>query len=49
MDQNKYPAGWDAKRVQKIIAHYDAQTQDEEAQEIEDAIGQDKECEDVET
>jgi hypothetical protein len=33
-----FPSGWDCQRVQEVIAHYDAQTEDEEAQEIEDAV-----------
>jgi hypothetical protein len=40
MTQQEFPPGWNAKRVQEVIARYDAQTEDEEAREIEDAIEQ---------
>ena len=40
MSEQKFPPGWDEKRVQDVIAHYDAQTEDEQAQEIEDALEQ---------
>lgn len=33
----KFPAGWDEARVQALIAHYDNQTEDEQAAEIEAA------------
>ena len=35
MDQNKYPAGWDAARVQRVLRHYETQTADEAALEDE--------------
>ena len=38
MSEQKFPPGWDAKRVQDVIGHYDSQTEDEQAQEIEDAL-----------
>lgn len=31
----RFPMGWDADRVRSLIAHYDAQTEDEQAAEIE--------------
>jgi hypothetical protein len=34
MNEQKYPPGWDAERVQRLIAHYDAL--DEEQQVAED-------------
>ncbi len=37
-DPNKYPPGWDAKRVQDIIEHYDSQTEEEELAEYEAAF-----------
>ena len=41
MTESKFPAGWDAKRVQDVIDHYENQTEDEQAQEIEDGLEQD--------
>jgi predicted dinucleotide-binding enzyme len=35
---NRYPPGWDAASVKALIAHYDAQTEEEEAAEIEAAL-----------
>ncbi len=37
MKQNKYPPGWDNARVQRIIAHYEDQTEEEAAAEDEAA------------
>jgi hypothetical protein len=37
----QFPAGWDAARVRGVIAHYDAQTEDEQAAEIEAALAAD--------
>ena len=34
-DPNKYPPGWDAKKVQKILDFYDNMTEDEEVKEDE--------------
>jgi len=34
----KYPPGWDEARVRKLAAHYDNQTDDEAAAEIEAAL-----------
>jgi hypothetical protein len=34
-----FPAGWDEKRVRALIEHYDRQTDDERADEIERAAG----------
>jgi cytochrome c553 len=34
----QFPAGWDEARVRDVIAHYDAQTQDQQADEIEAAL-----------
>jgi len=33
---NRYPKGWNAKRVAETIAYYDNQTDEEAAAEIED-------------
>ena len=33
----EYPSGWNEKRVLAVIAHYDGQTEEEAAEEIETA------------
>ena len=38
MKKQKYPPGWNEKRVRKVIAHYDNQTEQEQADEIEQAV-----------
>jgi hypothetical protein len=43
MKTQKFPAGWDEKRVQELIAHYENQTEDEEFADIEAA----REAEDI--
>jgi hypothetical protein len=43
MKKQKFPPGWDEKRVREVIAHYENQTEDEEFAEIEAAL----EAEDV--
>lgn len=35
MTQNKFPPGWDEKRVQRILAYYESQTEDEAVAEDE--------------
>ena len=37
MKKQKLPPGWDEQRIKEVIAHYDAQTEDEEFAEIEAA------------
>ena len=37
MSKQKFPPGWDEKRVQELIAHYESQTEDEEFADIEAA------------
>ena len=37
MKQNKFPPGWDAERVQKVIDYYENQTEDEAVAEGETA------------
>lgn len=37
MKQNKFPKGWDLKRVQKVLAHYEAQSEEEAVAEDEAA------------
>jgi hypothetical protein len=40
MAQNKFPAGWDEERVQKVLAHYETQSEDEAVAEDEAAFEQ---------
>ena len=35
--QQKFPPGWDEKRVRKVLAHYENQTEDEAVAEDEAA------------
>jgi hypothetical protein len=37
MSQQKYPPGWDEKRIREVLAHYEGQTDDEQFAEIEAA------------
>lgn len=36
--RNKYPPGWDATRVHKVLAHYEGQTEEEAMAEDEAAF-----------
>lgn len=38
MKQPKFPPGWDEKRVQKVLAHYEEQTEEEAVAEDEAAF-----------
>ncbi len=38
MSKQKFPPGWDEKRVQELIAHYESQTEEEEFADIEAAL-----------
>lgn len=38
MKKQKYPRGWNEKRVREVIAHYEGQSEDEQASEIEAAL-----------
>ena len=38
MNKQVYPPGWNEERVRQVIAHYDNQTEEEQAAEIESAI-----------
>jgi hypothetical protein len=38
MSQNKFPDGWDEDKVQRVIAHYSEQTEDEALAEDEAGI-----------
>jgi hypothetical protein len=40
MKQNKFPPGWDEKRVQRVLAYYEGQTEDEAVAEDEAAYEQ---------
>jgi len=37
MKQTKFPPGWDAARVQRVLAHYEQQSQDQAVAEDEAA------------
>lgn len=37
MKKNKFPEGWDEKRVQKVLAHYESQSEEEAVAEDEAA------------
>ncbi len=37
MKKNKFPKGWDGKRVQKVLAHYELQSEEEAVAEDEAA------------
>jgi len=43
MKKQRFPPGWDEKRVKEVIAHYENQTEDEEFADIEAA----REAEDI--
>lgn len=38
MKQNKFPLGWDDKRVKETLTHYESQTEEETAAEDEAAF-----------
>ena len=38
MSQNKFPDGWDEGKVQRVLAHYGEQTEDEASAEDEGGI-----------
>jgi hypothetical protein len=37
MTEQKFPPGWDERRVQEVLAHYEDQTEDEQFAEVEAA------------
>lgn len=37
MTEQRFPPGWDEKRVQDVLDHYEGQTEDEQFAEIEAA------------
>lgn len=38
MAQTRFPPGWDEERVQRVLAHYEAQSEDEALAEDEAAV-----------
>ena len=38
MSQNKFPAGWDQEKVQRVLAHYEEQSEDQALVEDETGI-----------
>ena len=36
-DKNKFPPGWDEERVQRVLAYYESQTEEEAVAEDEAA------------
>ena len=38
MRQSKFPPGWDEQRVREVLAHYEAQSEDEAVAEDEAAL-----------
>ena len=38
MSKNRYPRGWNAAEIRKVIEYYDSQTEEQEAAEIEAAL-----------
>lgn len=41
MKQSKFPRGWDKQRVQRVLDHYESQSEDEAVAEDEAAGGND--------
>ena len=41
MSEQRFPSGWDEKRVREVLAHYENQTEDEEFAEVESALESD--------
>ena len=39
MSKNRYPPGWDEKRVKSVISHYESQSEGEAVAEDEAAMG----------
>lgn len=38
MSLNKFPPGWDEKRVQRVLAHYEQQTEEQAVAEDETVL-----------
>lgn len=41
MSEQQFPPGWDESRVREVLSHYEGQTEDEQADEIEAALDAD--------
>ena len=41
MKQNKFPVGWDSKRVKSVLEHYESQSEEEAVAEDEAAVEMD--------
>jgi hypothetical protein len=37
-DKHPFTSGWDEQRVREVLTHYESQTEDEQAAEIEEAL-----------
>lgn len=40
MNEQKFPPGWDADRVERLLAHYDTITEEEQVAEDEEAASE---------
>ncbi|MGI9070774.1 MAG: hypothetical protein ACR2JB_05450 [Bryobacteraceae bacterium] len=38
MSRNKFPTGWDQRKIKKVLAHYEEQTEEEAVAEDEAGI-----------
>ena len=38
-EPQEFPSGWDESRVRDVLAHYEGQSEDDQADEIEAALG----------
>jgi hypothetical protein len=38
MNKNKFPSGWDSERVQRVITHYEEQSEEDALAEDETAL-----------
>ena len=38
MTEQEFPPGWDDERVRQVLQHYETQSEDEQADEIESAM-----------
>lgn len=38
MSESKFPAGWDAERVKRLIDHYEGMSEEEQVEEDEAAV-----------
>jgi hypothetical protein len=41
MTEQKFPPGWDESRIRQVLAHYEGQTEEEQADEIDEALEMD--------